>query len=210
MAKSLFRPLLSKSARNHLVNEMEPILHGTPQQRRRFLVLSEQEISFYWNVLAPLKQERDLAPDQLEAVFEIGEAFAKAIETLKDEIKNILRHRLRGLEGGGIHDFENVVDAANWARRVAKAAKRELEEQPKNPPGPPPGGDRAVIELVKGIAHHYQQIFKKQPSAAREGTFARALAQVLEACDVRDPRDETKLLEIGESRLGSILKHPTE
>src|SRR4051794_28893711 len=207
MPGAFFGPFLSDDARRELARELQSILPGLPEQQKKFLKLAEREIGFYRELTIPLKRSLDLLPDKLKRVAEAGNAFAAAIAGLDSNSKTILHQHLTvEMSDESILDFENVVAAAEWARLSAKAANGYLESLSGGPPGPSPGGDRAVVSLVKCIAGHYAKIFRKRPSASRGAIFERALTQILDTCDVRDPEDETRPLKIGETRLRSILQ----
>jgi hypothetical protein len=207
MPAAFIGPVLSDAARQQLITELESILPGSPEQRRSFVLCVEREIDFYRKLTAPLVRSEDLLPEKLRRVDEAGEAFAKAIDALDNTSKIILWQTLvPELERG--EDFKRVVDAAKWARMTSRATERYLEQPPlkQTGSGPAAGGERGVVLLVHNIAELYRSIFKRTPSASREGVFSRALVQILEACDVRNPQDETMPLRLGETRLRSILR----
>ena len=207
MVAAWIGPVLSDKARADLANQMNAILPGSPEQQRQFLYLAEKEVEIYRKLAAPLQRDLDLLPDKLKRVADSGNAFAAALDALGRDSRRIL-HQLLFVEMGGNHipEYEQIANSAKCARLLAKAAERHLHEPHQKPPGPLPGGDRAVMSLVNNLACHYARIFQKQPSAARDGIFARALAQILDACDVRSPEDKMQPLKIGESRLRSILQ----
>jgi hypothetical protein len=199
-------PVLSNDARAALAKTMRGILRGSTEQQWQFLNNAEEEVDCYRKLTVPVKRALDLVRNQLQRIADTGNAFAAAIDALGTEDQRILHQLLFVEEGDRAADFEHVLTAAHWARLSAQVAERHLQRRRSKAPGPTPGGDRTVVFLVRNVACHYYIIFGKQPSPAREGIFARALSEILNACDVRDPDDESRLLQIGETRLRRILQ----
>jgi hypothetical protein len=99
--------------------------------------------------------------------------------------------------------------AAFWAETLGKTAEAYLKKFATGGAtraGPAPGGDAAIVGLVRYIANAYWEVFGERPAISREGFFAQALSHIFIACDFRDPADPGKILEIGESRMGKIMR----
>jgi hypothetical protein len=199
-------PVLSNAARAALAKTMQGILRGSTEQQWQFLNVAEEEVDCYRKLTVPVKRALDLVRNQLQRIADTGKPFAAAIDALDKEGQSALHQLLLVEEGHRAADFEQFLTSAHWARLSAKVTERHLQRRRSKAPGLTPGGDRAVVFLVRNVASHYSIIFGKQPSPAREGIFARALSEILNACDVRDPDDESRLLQIGETRLGRILQ----
>jgi hypothetical protein len=200
-----------------------------------FLNAAEHEIDFYYKLLVPLHRDLSFISDDLRRLADIGSRFAKIVKTINPQTLSSLKWRLdASTELNVVRQFEPVLRLARdvphaedllkllrqpwplplhiagfWAAAMARDAETLLKRLSSSDasvrPGPSAGGDAAVIGLVRHLANAYAEIFGQRPAVSRGGHFAQALAIIFQECDVRDP-DGKKLEEIGESRLGKIMR----
>lgn len=189
---------LTATARSDLVAELAQILPGTDTQRAAFLDAADEEIDAYRKLLAPATHEAELRKARFEALAASGHAFAKAMKALDDDSRDLLEQQQLALAGkDAIPNFQLTLDAARWVLLTAQAAEKQVESM-KHGVGRPPQ-DEALDAMVAFLAHVYGRIFGQQPSAAREGCFARAIDATICAAGISSTS-------IGESRFRTIIK----
>jgi hypothetical protein len=181
---------------------------STPDQQSRFLDVVEEHVDGYRKLALPASQERADRERQMQKVVEAGRAYAQAIAELGPDSGDILQQKQwveMGRPPTTIPPFGRTVEGARWAGITAAAAERCIAEmRRKRAPGP--RADAGLSTLIGDIAYAYGAIFGEPVSPRRSGIFAHVLADVMLACDVRDPRRPSEVVKIGESRLRSILE----
>jgi hypothetical protein len=209
MRTAWIAPVLEPGQRRELTQHLDRILPGESDQRSLFIDAAEECVDIYRKLGKAASAERAEQEHKLQRLLETATWFANAVSALGPDTRFLLYQHQWSVLGprAEIPDaHQRTAEAAEWARIIARAADRQLNNiRKRRRPGPK--GDAAFGALISDIASAYDQVFGEQPSAAREGTFAKALKKILEACGVRDPRGASEALEIGETRLRSILKN---
>jgi hypothetical protein len=222
---------LSADVRRALSKTLARILPGTPEQQVAFLDAVELEIGAYRKLLVPLHADGRAVPDDLQRLAQAARKFAKAVDLANPQTIALLEQIRQTKVDNKAREFAPVIRLAKdmdhavqlleflqqpwplpvriagfWAADVAARAESYLKRADYSPsrPGPSAGGDAALIGLVRNLAAAYSQVFRKPPSAAREGRFAKALSEILKKVGV-SVEDEGGAPAIGETRLYAIL-----
>jgi hypothetical protein len=201
-----FAPIALRAALND-------ILPGSAADRLHFLKIAEEEIRIYRELNKPsLEVMRDVSA-QLKDAAKAAAAFAAAVAALNSGAKDALQleyfmssRRASENDDPGDQmakaeaDFKELLAGALSAGRAADLIAGLVDRAPEKrqrfrAKGTPI--DSGIVSMTAALTHAYYVIFNERPSAAAEGTFAKALHEIFAAYGV----DAT----MGEKRLQSII-----
>jgi hypothetical protein len=198
--------ILAPEERSILAAELAGRLPGAVDRQCHFLDAVEEAIDLYPKLSLPAAEERERREVKLTRLASAGHAFAKAAADLEVDGRSLMAQWQWSVLGrpSQVPRWGQTADAAKWAEVTANAAERGIADM-RRAGRPGPRTNRAVFTLVSDIARSYAAAFCEQPSAARNGIFSEVLTLIWRHCDVRDPDHPSRLIQIGGSRLGTVL-----
>ena len=212
--------VLDPEARRKLDGVLAEILPGTPTKRRVFLDLVEEEIDAYRKLTVPYIVESKMSDIRLRAFANAAEVFAKSLAALKKidlrRIRDELFMEARRLDRSDVDevaakqlmqagaDLDKLVAAGFLARTAAHrilnradVAKRHRSSKIETTPATYFRAAPDELKLVKQIVEAYARVFRKRPSSASMGVFAKSLREIFDAVSI--PCD------FGEKRLRAVI-----
>jgi hypothetical protein len=182
---AVIAPFLPSAARNTLEANVKQILPCSSEQLAQFLDTAEEAVDIYRKLRIPANREDREQETELRQVVKTGRAFSRALAALpKGDASDLIR-QAQGVVIGEIPEIEQSIALPEI---TAQTAERLLLA--KNAP---------IDALIADVAFAYGAVFGMQPSAARNGIFAKILPDILSAC-LGDLAPE-----IGESHLKRVL-----